>query len=280
MERQQESGLEGKVVVITGASRGVGRQAALDFARRGARVVLAARTVDPQTGTPGTLGETLREIEALGGEALAVPTDLSRIEDLHRLIDCSVERFGGVDILINNAALTTGPIWNKTFMELSLDEWRQQFAVNVDAPFVLMQRVVPIMEQRGGGRIINVTTGSAEVMRLPEETPLPEGSMGKPLRIPGYFASKRALDRLASVIAPDLIPKGIYIIGVMPGWVATEIVQARLAEQDSSPGEYGPVPTAVPSRMLVYFAACENPAEYAGRIFFAEREMADMGIPL
>src|ERR1700757_2656828 len=103
MERQQEQDLSGKVVIITGASRGVGKQAALDFARRGANVVLAARTVEPDSILPGTIGETLKEIEDLGGQAIAVATDLAKEEDLKHLIDQAVERFGGVDILINNA---------------------------------------------------------------------------------------------------------------------------------------------------------------------------------
>ena len=84
MQRQNEADLAGKVVIITGASRGVGKQNALDFAKRGAKVVLAARTVEPDSKLPGTIGETLAAIEALGGEALAVATDLAKEEDLKR----------------------------------------------------------------------------------------------------------------------------------------------------------------------------------------------------
>ena len=166
MERQREVDLTGKVVIITGASRGVGKQASLDFARRGAHVVLAARTVEADSKLPGTIGETLAQIEALGGQAIAVATDLAKEEDLKALVDAAVQRFGGVDILVNNAAATTGDIWGKPFSELTREEWLYQFDVNVHAPFTLTQLVVPIMEKRGGGRIINVTTGSGEVFQI------------------------------------------------------------------------------------------------------------------
>jgi NAD(P)-dependent dehydrogenase (short-subunit alcohol dehydrogenase family) len=278
MEKHRELDLAGKVVIITGASRGVGKQAALDFARRGAKVVLAARTVTADGGLPGSIGETLKQIEASGGQAIAVATDLAKEEDLRRLVDTAVRRFGGVDILINNAAATTGDIWGKPFLELTREEWLYQFAVNTHAPFTLTQLVVPIMEKRGGGRIINLSTGSGEVFRQPEELPklAKQGEFG--LAVPGYYCSKRALDRFGNVMAPEFARKNIAIIGLHPGLVATELVAIRVKEKglDDSVA----VPMTVPSRMLVYFAACENPWEYTGRLFWAEREMAEMRIEL
>ena len=112
----------------------------------------------------------------MGGQAIAVATDLAEEADLKRLVAAAVERFGGVDILINNAAATTGDIWGKPFLELTREEWLYQFAVNTHAPFTLTQLVVPIMEKRGGGRIINLSTGSGEVFRQPEEPPQAERS--------------------------------------------------------------------------------------------------------
>ncbi|EJL33533.1 SDR family NAD(P)-dependent oxidoreductase [Novosphingobium sp. AP12] len=278
MERQRELDLSGKVVVITGASRGVGKQAALDFAKRGAKVVLAARTVKVDSALPGTIGETLRQIEDMGGEAIAVATDLAKEEDLRRLIDAAVERFGGVDVLVNNAAATTGDIWGKPFLDLTREEWLYQFDVNVHAPFTLTQLVVPIMEKRGGGRIINLSTGSGEVFRKAEEPPKLNAQGGFSLAVPGYYSSKRALDRFGNCMAPELHAKNIAVIGMHPGLVATELVQIRVKERglDDSVA----VPMTIPARMIVYFSACENPAEYTGRLFWAEREMADMGIEL
>lgn len=278
MERHKEGDLTGKVVVITGASRGVGKVAALAFARRGANLVLAARTVAPDSGLPGSLGETVRQIEAMGAAALPVQTDLANEADLNHLIDAAVERFGGVDVLINNAAATTGEIWSKRFLELAREDWLYQFDVNVHAPFTLMQRVTPIMEARGGGRIINLSTGSGEVFRLPEEPRKLESIGDFSLSVPGYYASKRALDRLGNALAPELARKNIAVIGLHPGLVATELVAIRVKEKglDDSVA----VPMDVPARMLVYFAACEDPMEYTGRIFWAERELAEMGIEL
>ncbi len=282
MERQVELDLTGKVVIVTGASRGMGRQAALDFARRGAKVVIAARTVNPQENVPGSLGEALAAIEALnkagGGQAIAVPTDLAREEDLARLVDAAVEAFGGVDVLVNNAAATSHELLAKRFMEMTPEEWRYQIEINLHAPFRLMQLVVPIMEKRGGGRIVNITSGSAEVFRQVEEPVAIQEANGMNLSLPAYFASKKALDRLGNVIAPDLAARNIYVITMHPGWVETEIVAERLRGVPKDQIDGGPVPMTTPARMMVYFAACENPAEYTGRLFWAEREMADMAI--
>jgi NAD(P)-dependent dehydrogenase (short-subunit alcohol dehydrogenase family) len=278
MDRQRELDLTGKVVIITGASRGMGKEAALMFARRGANVVLAARTVEPDENLPGTLGETLSQIEALGTGALAVQTDLASESDLKKLVAAAVARFGGVDVLINNAAATTGDIWSKRFLELTREDWLYQFAVNVHAPFTLMQLTVPLMERRGGGRIINLSTGSGEVFRLPEE-PRKLDKVGEfSLAVPGYYSSKRALDRLGNALAPELSRKNIAVIGMHPGLVATELVAIRVKEQglDDSVA----VPMAVPARMMVYFAACAEPMEYTGRLFWAERELKELGIEL
>jgi NAD(P)-dependent dehydrogenase (short-subunit alcohol dehydrogenase family) len=276
MDRQQELDLAGQVVIITGASRGIGKQTAIALARRGASLVLTARTVEPGSKLPGTLGETQAQVEQLGASAITVPANLASEADLHRIVDAAVERFGGIDVLVNNAAATDGDYWAKGFLGLPRADWLYQFDVNTHAPFTLMQLVTPIMEARGGGRIINVTTGSGEAYRQPEE-PSPVESVGDfSLIVPGYFASKRALDRLANVIAPELARKNIFVIGLLPGLVATEIMTMRVREDGLD--DTMAVPMEVPARMVAYFAACANPTEYAGRIFWAERELAELGL--
>ena len=117
-KRQAEQDLSGKIAIVTGASRGIGRQAALALARRGANVAIAARTVHAGGGVAGTIGGALAEIEALGAEAIAVATDLSQEDDLQRLVQSTVDRFGGVDILVNNAAVTIGHSWAVPIAEM------------------------------------------------------------------------------------------------------------------------------------------------------------------
>jgi NAD(P)-dependent dehydrogenase (short-subunit alcohol dehydrogenase family) len=278
MQRQQELDLAGKVVIITGASRGIGKESAKAFARRGANLVLTARTVQPDSKLPGTLGETLAQIEELGASAITVAADLASEADLGRVVDATVERFGGVDILINNAAATAGDFWEKGFLDCPREDWLYQFDVNTHAPFTLMQLVTPIMESRGGGRILNVTTGCGEVFRLPEEPPKLESWGDFSLSVPGYYASKRALDRLGNAVAPELARKGISVIGMMPGLVTTEIVALRMKEDGLDDSQA--VPMGVPARVLAYFAACDNPSEYTGRLFWAERELKELGLEL
>ena len=276
--RQTEQDLSGKVAIVTGASRGIGKRAALALARRGANVAIAARSVHADGELAGTIGEAVAEIEALGAEAIAVATDLSNEEDLRGLVQSAVDRFGGVDILINNAAVTIGHSWAVPIVEMPRADWLYHFAVNLHAPFTLVQSVVPIMEKRGGGRILNVTTGSGEVFRQPEEPPALESVAEFSLESPAYFASKRALDRFANVIAPQLAKKNIAIITMHPGFVATEVAVHRV--KGMGVPESMMIPMDIPARMLAYFAACDNPLEYSGRIFWAERELAELGIEL
>lgn len=295
MEWQKEADLTGKVAIVTGSSRGIGKRTALALARRGARLVVTARSAETAQGElPGTIRQTVREIEAIGGEAVAVAADLADPEHLERIARTALDRFGGVDILVNNAAVTVGYHWAAPLLEMPRADWLHHFAVNVHAPFTLAQLTVPSMEARGGGRILNVTTGSAEAHRLVEEPhpassiryyhgdasggiPAPGASMDIPaLWSPAYFASKRALDRMSNVLAPQLVPKNVFIMGVMPGWVATESAEANSELGDRQDAKM--ISMDVPARVLAYFAACENPFEYTGRVFFAERELAELGL--
>jgi NAD(P)-dependent dehydrogenase (short-subunit alcohol dehydrogenase family) len=277
MERQEELDLTGKVAIVTGASRGIGRQVALDLARRGGKVAITARSVDRAATLPGSLSATAREIEALGGEALMVQVDLANRDDLRRLVDETVARFGGVDILVNVAASTIGTVWDKEFLDITFEEWSHDFDVNVHAPFILMQLVTPIMAARGGGRIINFTTGSAEAHRLVEEVVPPMSSMGQVATVPSYFASKRALDRLGNIASAELRAFNVYVMTMHPGFVASEVVAERMSAQPEE-HQAAMIDTGIPSRMVVYFAACANPEEYTGRVFKAEREMAELGL--
>lgn len=277
MERQREVDLTGKVAIITGASRGIGRQAAIDLAKRGAKLVISARTVDNDPTVIGSLSATAKAIEDAQGEVLMVQADVANRDDLKRLVDQAVERFGGVDILVNNAGATEGSVWSKAFLDITFEEWTNHFDVHVHAPFTLMQLVTPIMAARGGGRIINITTGSAEAHRLIEEVVPPMASFGQTATVPSYYASKRALDRLGNVVSPELRNFNVFVVTMHPGFVASEVVNARMGTQ-TKVGMAVPIDTGIPARMIVYFAACADPAEYTGRVFKAEREYMELGL--
>ena len=275
MERQREQDLTGKVALVTGGSRGIGRRTALMLAERGADVAVTARTVEPG-GLPGTVGDTAAQIQALGRRALAVAADMGREEDLDRLAETVLAEFGGVDILVNNAGVTALDSWSSPLLQIPREDWYYQFAVNLHAPFILTQLLVPAMESRGGGRIINVTAGCAEVYRQPEEPPFREAIGDFRMAAPAYLASKRGLDRFGNVVAPELKRKNIAIIGVMPGLTASELTvqNVKNAGLDGS----ALISMAIPARFMTYLASCENPLDYTGRLFMAQRELDAMGI--
>src|SRR5215813_5021623 len=154
-----EGGMElhGKVALVTGASRGVGAATAVALAEAGALVACAARSTDanPQK-TPGTLEQTLSRIAAAGGTAAAIPTNLAEEAEVLRMVEKTVERFGRLDILVNNAAIT--------FVgDLDIPLKRYDLVMNVDlrAPLVAMREAVPLMKEAGGGAIVNVSSAAA-----------------------------------------------------------------------------------------------------------------------
>lgn len=275
MERQPERDLTGQVALVTGASRGIGRRTALMLAERGADVVVTARTIE-EGDLPGTVQETAARIEALGRRALAVAADMSLETDLDRLAATVLERFGGVDILVNNAGVTQLDSWSSPLSEIPREDWYYQFAVNLHAPFILTQLLVPAMERRGGGRILNITAGCAEVYRQPEEPPFREAIGTFRMAAPAYLASKRALDRFGNVVAPELARKNIAIIGVMPGLTASELTVRNVARAGLDGSAL--ISMDIPARFVTYLAACENPLAYTGRLFMAQRELDAMGI--
>jgi NAD(P)-dependent dehydrogenase (short-subunit alcohol dehydrogenase family) len=122
-----------KVAIITGASRGIGKQTALLLAKQGVQLVLAARTEQPRPNTPGTLHETAEEIRALGIDPLLVRADIGIQADLDRLLSAALEHRGHVDILINNAAYTVGKTLFTHVPDLTREQWEKAFAINLTA---------------------------------------------------------------------------------------------------------------------------------------------------
>ena len=252
--------LKDKVAIVTGASRGIGRQLALELARRGATVVVAARTVE-QGKAPGTIGETLDAIERAGGRAIAVQTDVTQREDLKRLIDTTVEKLGRIDILVNNAADTRGssaPVWEYPF-----DVWLRQYDTNVHAPFLLMGYAAPHIAAQGGGVIINVTSGAGDLV----EVDLARPSGKEPIRMGsmlGYATTKAALSRLTNAVAPELSQKNIAAVALDPGFTRTEFVD-MLGERGVVEAERAH-PMDLPVQKMIEIITAKDPMRYAGQI--------------
>jgi len=150
---------EERVAVVTGASRGIGKQTCLRLARQGMQLALAARTEEPRSGTPGTLGETVAALRELGCEPLAIRADLSAADDVDRVVSETLARFGGVDVLVNNAAYTVGRTLFTHVPDLTREQWEKHFAVNVTAPLMLIQGFWNSMRARGGGVVVNDERG-------------------------------------------------------------------------------------------------------------------------
>jgi NAD(P)-dependent dehydrogenase (short-subunit alcohol dehydrogenase family) len=140
-------GLTGKVAIVTGGSAGLGRAAAMKLAREGARVSICARRKE-------VLERTAGEIRLAGGDVLALPADVTRAEDVESVVKATVERFGGVDILLNNAGTSSAA----AFMDVDDRTWQTDIDLKLMAAIRFCRLTIPIMQKRGGGAIVNVTT--------------------------------------------------------------------------------------------------------------------------
>ena len=260
--------LQGKTAIVTGGSRGIGKQVAIELGRRGAAVVVAARTVKPRRRLPGTIGETLVAIEAVGAKGIAVAADLADAEDLVRLVRTTTDAFGRIDVLINNAAATSSKSWGASLSELSRDEWMYQYAVNLHAPFTLIKAVVPVMAANGGGVIVNLTTAGHR-----DSTPQ-DGPAGLPTPL-AYPSSKAALDQFCRSVAPQLRPAGVAIVNVHPGFVRTEMTELLAKSgMDASAS----ISVDIPTKAIVHVVSCLDPMAYTGRILTAQTLVEELGL--
>lgn len=205
---------EGKVALVTGGSRGLGKSIARRLAAEGATVAITARTMEPDPKYVGSLRETCEQIEAAGGTAVAVQADLSNSEDRERLVSETVERVGSPDILVNNAAVT--------FLR-PLDEFpdrrvRLMFEMHVFAPLHLTQLVLPAMRERKRGWVLNMTSLAGD---LPPGPPFSDFDVSAGFGI--YGTAKAALNRLTLSFASELYDFGIAVNAAAPSNpVATE----------------------------------------------------------
>ena len=198
---------EGKVALVTGTSRGLGKAIAQRLAAEGATVALTARTMEPDPKYQGSLRQTLEQIEAAGGAAIAIQADLSKAEDRERLFGEVVERVGAPDILVNNAAVT----FLRPLDEFPEKRVRLMMEMHVLAPLHLTQLVIPAMRERGRGWVVNVTSVGGD---LPDGPPFSDFD-----RVAGfgiYGTVKAALNRLTKSLAAELYDDGIAVNAAAP----------------------------------------------------------------
>ena len=253
-----------KVAVVTGASRGIGKQTSLMLAQRGIQVVIVARTEEPRAQTPGTLHETAEALRAAGCDPLVIRADLGSQDDLDKVVAGTLDRFGRADILVNNAAYTVGKTLFTHVPDLSRDQWDKHFAINVTAPLMLIQGFWDTMKVSGGGVVVNVTSGAAERRPVSRN---PSNDTGLPENGPAYGASKAALNRMGNVIAQEGLPHGIAVITLEPGFVLTETMAATFAR--SGVGETQAIPPTVPATAIAYLCTCDDPLAYTSEIVSA-----------
>jgi NAD(P)-dependent dehydrogenase (short-subunit alcohol dehydrogenase family) len=257
--------VKGKTAIVTGASRGIGKQIAVELGHRGANVVVAARSVEPHRRLSGTIGETVEAVEAAGGQALAVQTDLRDPAEIQSLVDQTVDRFGDIRVLVNNAADTSGG--TPSILDLDRADWLRQFDTNLHGPFSLIQAVLPSMRATGEGVIVNMTSGAGDLSPLRPPAPAPASG---PIRIGerlAYGASKAALNRLGNMVASELRELGIAVVMVDPGFTRTELVE--LMGQKGSVDPDGAIPMEVPMKTVVHVITCDDPLQYSGQILRA-----------
>ena len=202
--------LDGKVCVITGASRGIGAEIARLFAAEGGSVVAAARTLrEGDHPLEGSLEKTVADIREAGGEATAAAVNISLPEDCERLFEEAHAAYGSVDVLVNNAALT----YFIPVKDYPLRRWMRSWAVNFHAPFILSQLAVGDMVD-GGGSIVNISSGAAIG---PGRGPYPDA----PANSGGtcYGAEKAALERFSQGLAQEVYQYGISVTCVSPSQV-------------------------------------------------------------
>jgi NAD(P)-dependent dehydrogenase (short-subunit alcohol dehydrogenase family) len=258
--------LDGKVVIVTGASRGIGKTIAEVFAAEGAKVICAARTLkEGDHPLEGSLEHTVEGIKAAGGEATAVAANISEYDECVRLVEETHRIYGPVDVLVNNAALT----YFIPIADYPVNRWHRSFAVNVHAPFYLSQLVLKDMLPRKSGSIVNISSGAAiGPGRGPYKDPPARGGTL-------YGAEKAALERFTQGLASEVYADGISVTCVSPSQVVPTpgTVFHKLVEGMDDPRGESPELMAKAALLL----ATEPLDKVTGRVTYSQEILQEFG---
>jgi citronellol/citronellal dehydrogenase len=257
--------LAGRKALVTGASRGIGVAIAERFAAEGAAVAVSARTVDPGSNRfEGSLAETVEQISNAGGKATAIQADLTLPEDRERLVAEAESALGGIDILVNNAAVT----WFMPIPEFSPKRRQLMFEVQVFAPMDLAQLVLPGMKQAGQGWILNISSGASRHPSVPPAPPfVPGGAV--------YGMCKAALERLTTGLAAEVFESNIAVNSLSPSRVVPTpgTIFHHLVRPDD-PTQVVEPPEAFAEAAL---ALCSRaPRELTGRVAYSQALLAEL----
>jgi NAD(P)-dependent dehydrogenase (short-subunit alcohol dehydrogenase family) len=260
--------LDKKVVIVTGASRGIGAEIARLFASEGARVVCAARTLrEGDHQFAGALETTVADIRAAGGDAEAVAANIAESAECEKLMAAARAAYGPVDVLVNNAALT----YYLPIKDYPLNKWLRSWAVNLHAPFVLSQLALADMIPRKSGAIVNISSGAAiGPGRGPYPDPAP-GARGGTC----YGAEKAALERFTQGLAAEVYQYGISVTCVSPSQVVPTpgTVHHRLVKGLDDPRGEAPILMAKAALLL----ASEPLDRVTGRVTYSQQILKEFG---
>ncbi|HEY1633875.1 MAG TPA: SDR family NAD(P)-dependent oxidoreductase [Acidimicrobiales bacterium] len=257
--------LDGRVALVTGASRGIGEAIARRFAGEGAAVGVSARTVvEGDHPLPGSLESTVRSIIESGGAAFAVAADLANEEDRRSLVATVEHKLGPVDVLVNNAAVT----YFEPVQDFDGRHYRLMFEVQVRAPFELAQLVMPGMRARRRGWILNISSGAA---RHPQGPPYRRGVRGGAV----YGMCKAALERFTTGLAAEAYDDGVAVNVLSPsGLVATPGVVHHGLDRAMPPDALEPVEAMTEAALVL---CTGDPATMTGRVVYAKPLLAELG---